>query len=548
VILGNQFADLDAQHQTFLSLVDAAERDQRAGRLELAAVRAQIAGCFAWMNPCGIFASQQLEDLLIAVGATIRTPAVRREPPRRNPRTVLHVATQMYQTGGSTQGVTSWIEQDRERTHRVVLTRQSTSDAPAKLMSALRSPADLLRLDCRAGGLLGRAAALRRAAIDCDVVVLHAHPYDVIPVLAFGGPIEHPPLISVDHADHVFWLGVSVAQTLMSMRDSGAEVAITRRGISPSRCRVMARPLRLRERTLSRAEAKQRLSLDPQQLIILTAADASKYRPIADVSFLKLLGPVVERHPDVVLLAAGASADDDWRAASQRAGGRIHALGRLPDVSLLQQAADLYVDSFPFASLTSLLETGALGTPVLSFRGHPPDCRVLGADTRGVDDYLVTSDDPRDFQQQISGLIADRSRRERLGQLTGAEIRSSHTGGGWRAQVDSLYEFASEQPSPAAVAVPPRRPGELDVLVDLVMKRTGLSDGAVGAVARNAALLPLPQRLASWISLTKQGRSPGLTRLLPEWLHPRLSTLRNRLHRIFVAGVLHRQPEVNRIG
>jgi glycosyl transferase family 1 len=526
-----RFANLDAHHETFLSLLEAAQRDRRAGRLELAVVRAQIAANFAWMNPAGIFASQQLEELLTDVGAEIRTPPLRRRPLRREPGNVLHVVTQVYQTGGPTQVVTAWIEQDSKRTHRVVLTRQGADPVPSKLVSALRSASDLLRLDGRTGGLLGRAARLRAAAQDCDVVVLHNHPYDVIPVLAFAGEVEHPPLIFVNHADHVFWLGVSIAQTLMNMRNSGEELTIARRGISPSRCHVMTRPLRLRERNLTRAEAKQRLSLDPKQLVILTAADAPKYRPIGDTSFLQLLVPVVERHPEVVFLAAGPSEhkDNEWRVAARRTGGRVRAFGRLPDVSLLQQAADLYVDSFPFSSLTSLLEAGAYDTPVAAFRGHPPDCRVLGADTRGVDDLLVTSDDPSDFQAQLSRLIADPTARERLGQLTGAEIRGSHTGAGWREQVDSLYEFASEQPAPPRVEIPARSPGELDVLVDLVMERTGFSDGAAGALARNVALLPFRERVAAWVSLTTQGRSPGVTRLIPEWLHPGLARWRDRL-------------------
>lgn len=524
-----RFADLDAHHETFLSLVEAAQGDRRAGRLELAVVRAQIAGTFAWMNPAGIFASQQLEELLTEVGAGIRNPAPRRRPLRREPGNVLHVVTQIYQTGGPTQAVTSWIEQDSERRQRVVLTRQGADSVPRKLVSALRSASDLLRLDGRTGGLLGRAAELRAAAEDCDLVVLHSHPYDVIPVLAFGGEVEHPPLISVNHADHVFWLGVSVAQTLMSMRDSGEELAIARRGISPSRCHVMARPLRLRERNLTRKEAKQRISVDPEQLVILTAADAPKYRPIGGTSFLDLLVPVVERHPEVVLLAAGPSEDDDWRAAALRTGGRVRALGRLPDVAPLHQAADLYVDSFPFSSLTSLLEAAAYGTPVASFRGHPPDCRVLGADTRGLDDHLVTSHDPADFRERLSELIADRTGRERLGQRTEAEIRGSHTGAGWRHGVDSLYAFASEQPAPSQVVVPPRSPGELDVLVELVMDRTGFSEGPAGALSRNVALLPTRERLAAWVSVTRQGRYPGVSRLLPEWLHPRLARWRDRL-------------------
>ena len=68
-----------------------------------------------------------------------------------------------------------------------------------------------------------------------------------------------------------------------------------------------------------------------------------------------------ERRTDALLLAAGPSPDADWMPAGERTGGRIRALGRLPEVTLLHEAADVYVDSFPFSSLTSLLKQAATG-------------------------------------------------------------------------------------------------------------------------------------------------------------------------------------------
>ena len=65
------------------------------------------------------------------------------------------------------------------------------------------------------------------------------------------------------------------------------------------------------------------------------------------------------------------------------------------------------------------------------------------------------------------------------------------------------------------------------MLVDLVMQRTGFSEGPVGALAKNVALLPAKERFAAWATVTRAGKSPGISRLLPEWTHPRLAGYRD---------------------
>ncbi len=515
---------LDRNHRAFSSLLDAAEKALGESRAELATVRSQVAATFAWKNPAGIFASERLEKLLSQLGAHVPPSYL---PEALGPRVDIgHVVTQVYESGGSTQGLTSWLEQDRSRTHTVILTRQGTNHVPAKLLATIRSPGTLVRVDQRPGGLLARAAALRAAVARCGIVLLHAHPDDVIPVLAFADR-QGPPLVSVNHADHVFWVGVSVAQTLMNMRDSGQDLAISRRGVALERCHVMARPLRLRTRTISRASAKSLVGVDPAAVVIATAADGSKYRSIGGLDFVSLVLPILEQSPQAILLAAGPTDEREWRSASEATGGRVRALGRLRDVSVVLQAADMYIDSFPFSSLTSLLEAGSYGVPVASFKGHPEDCAVLGADTRGIDPLIVVAREPDAFQEAILALLADAERREALGARCAAEIEASHSGEGWRRSVDALYAFASAQPPLDSLTVPPRNPGLVDVLVEGVMARTNVSHGVDGALAANLTLMPTWERLRTWCALKKAGQRTTISQLAPEWMRSHLAASRD---------------------
>lgn len=485
-----------------------------AGRLEHAVVWVQIAAHFAWMNHSGVFASSELEGVLEAVAARTTDAKLQaeRRPGERAVSRVLHVATQLYQTGGHTQVIRCWVEQDPGREHRVAVTRQGGLPAPEKITEALRG-IPVIRLDRGGGGLLARARRLREVAKDADLVVLHTHNYDVVPTLAFHSWPGSPPVVQVDSNDHTFWIGRSGADVVMHMRDSGRALARARRGLAERDSVVVERPLSIRDRHLERPAAKAALGIDADAVVIATAADQTKYRPVGSISFLDLVEPALKSSPRAVLIAAGPDHSGTWAQVAARSGGRVRCLGVVPDASVLHEATDVYVDSFPFSSLTSLLEAGSLGNPVMTFRGHPADCDVLGADTRGLDQFMVAPTSPTEFHSVLETLVRDESRRQELGLLTRQQILSTHTGRGWLTSAEELYHQAWGAPGRIRPQVEVLGAGALDVLVELVMCRTGLASGISGAVEVNAGLLPLSSRVRA---LLECRRSTG--RLTPRML------------------------------
>ncbi|HEV7750719.1 MAG TPA: hypothetical protein VGO71_04220 [Baekduia sp.] len=522
-------AALTANHAEFAALLATAGRHLEAGRLDASAAMAQVAAQHAWMNHAGRFASPELEALLgrlAARCASAPSAAARRE----DPADVLHVVTQCYQTGGSTREIACWLEQDAGRRHRICVTRQGSDVTPAFLSERLRDPADLIQLDAARGGLMARAATLRALAAGTDMVVLHVHPYDVVPLIAFTG-VQRPPVVLVNHADHVFWLGAGIADMVLHMRESGRRLAEARRGLAPERSAVMARPLMPADRVLDRDEAKRRLGLDPATVVLATAADASKYRPIGGDTFLDLVLPALLRHPEAVLLAAGPSDTGPWAEAAARTGGRVRALGRLSEVGLLHESADVYLDSFPFSSLTSMLEAGSAGVPGITYRGHPVDCGVLGADVPGVDPYISAPEDPEAYDAVLERAITDPAWRRAMGQETAEAIRATHTGDGWRGDIGAVYARAALM---AAVGPPVAGPAvfaaeRIDELVRDVMVQTGFAQGPDGVLVAHLGLLPLPQRAATAVALTRRGRRPTPRALVSEWVPPALADARRRV-------------------
>jgi hypothetical protein len=508
--------------------------------LEAAAAWAQTAATFAWFNHCGIFASDSLEKLLQEIAR--RTESGARESDRRGrrpkgalPTKVLHVATQVYPTGGHTQALRCWILQDSGREHRLVITRQGPTPIPDKLsdISVLGQLVNgLTRLDRRPGGLLVRARRLRRAAEWADLVILHTHNNDVVPSLALHAMADAPPTILVDSNDHSFWVGRSSASLVMHMRDSGRDLGILRRGLRPQDSYVLERPLRFDARVKSRDEAKQALGLHPDQVVITTAADPTKYQPVSQTSFLDLVLPVIQARRSAVLVAAGPKDEGAWRDAAGVTGGRVRPLGLLRNPTIVHEASDIYVDSFPFSSLTSLLESGSLGNPTLTYRGHPPGCEVLGADTRGLDHLISAPDSPEEFRQVLTKLVDDPDLRTTVGEETAKQILSSHTGEGWLTAVQAMYAVACSRRA-RIVPGPPGPASDLDPLVALVMERTGLATGEEGALLANVGLLPLPVR-----GLVMKQYKTGIGRdaarcVLSEWQHSIASESWHRLSNLF---------------
>jgi hypothetical protein len=220
---------VEHNYQQFRQLVGDVETHLQRGRADAAAVCAQMVANFAMSRHAGLFASPALEDLLLTIGRKHLASApkyTRRTVAVTEPRHVLHVLTRAAGVGGDTRLVARWVRHDPERTHSVVLTRQGAGAVPALLSEAVADSGGTLHiLNERRGSFLAWASALREIAFEADLVVLHIHPYDIIPSLAFADPANRAPVIYVNHADHVFWAGVGVCDAVVNRRGALREPA-----------------------------------------------------------------------------------------------------------------------------------------------------------------------------------------------------------------------------------------------------------------------------------------------------------------------------------
>src|SRR5262249_27513816 len=154
----------------------------------------QMAARFAWLMPTGRYADGQIENAAFKVGLALTgtggegLSGLSLNPARKEARRkVLHVATSVHNVGGHTKLIANWISNDPGTCHSLVITGGSSSQREDRIPRWLRGAVSdnggrLIVLP--PGGLSSKALSLRAVAQqDVDVVILHHHPDDVVPVV-----------------------------------------------------------------------------------------------------------------------------------------------------------------------------------------------------------------------------------------------------------------------------------------------------------------------------------------------------------------------------
>lgn len=530
--------DVDQHFNVFQNLTARADHYFQAGDYRAAAVYAEMAAAYATHHHPGLFVSYQLERILITIGREIANetfPEKRNIPAQKNSHHVLHMLSEAVGIGGPTRNVWRWIQQDTDSRHSVVITRQHEKVPPALKEAVKNSGGRIYRLNNNPGNILTWSQDLRRIAASVDIVILHTYPNDVIPLIAFADKRSMPPIALLNLSDHKFWLGASISDIVANQRNSGAKLAQIRRGIDTSRFGFVPIVVPSIPRTVSTAQAKAQIGLAQDTILLLSVARHNKYVPfrVYGVKFNDLvlpnsILPVLEKYPKSALIVVGLEFFDQWEQASQSVQGRISAVGRREDTAIFYQAADIYLDSFPFASITSCLEAGSFGLPLVGCNPFSEASAVLGADTPALENVMLIAKDKSEYISIISRLIEDPQERDRIGTDTQENITAVHMGDSWKGYVRELYRQA-ENTTPATVLEnkeDQKTVSELDILsldIDIV------KHGEIMITQDHMRLLPANLRVKHWLQILKEYHVFRPSLLLSEWTAVQLIKARTML-------------------
>lgn len=519
--------------KVFRSLVAQARDFAQRGKYDAAVAYGRIAASYANFNHCGFFVSPELEQLLIEIGKKAMPGEYY---PNRNkflpktPKKILHVATCMRYLGGHSRMLLRWIQQDTERSHSLVVTDEPRGAIPKSIKEAVsNSGGNIYVLKESIGSLLSWAKRLQEIATSADVVVLHIFEYDVIPIVAFANKEKFPPIIFLNFNDHNFWLGASISDVVANLRKSGMRLSKERRGIKTERNALLPTILEPTPRVLSRAEAKRQLGLSEHSVVLLSIARAPKYRTINGISYADAHIPLLEKYEQVFLIVVGSGDREDWSNAIQQTQGRIIPHKQCSDTGVFLQAADIYVDSFPFVSNTSLLEAGSYGLPLVSRYPYSSEAsEILGADMLGLTGNLIHIHDLEEYTAVLSHLIEDEDFRLSLGEATRKKIEETHLGNNWQRSLNDIYYLAATLPSVTATSSCMDRMflDEPHVFIPTIH---GLDISEEILIKGHLTIMPFDQRLLHWFKLFNNPKLYnsherfGVGKYLaPEWLIHRI--------------------------
>ncbi|MBZ9991659.1 glycosyl transferase family 1 [Mesorhizobium sp. BH1-1-5] len=521
-----EVARMRHNYDEFQSLRGEAERCLKASDLNSAAAYVEAAATLARKRHCGFYRSEPLEHVLVEIARrTLVKGTEAARPARTKISRVLHVATALNEVGGLTRMMRRWIAADEGRHHSLALLRHPGAP-PASVRRAVEARSGQIHvIGATRGGPVEWASALRKLSLDFDLVVLHVSNEEPTPAIAFADERNRPPVVLVNHADHAFWVGLSVCDLIASSRASGERLVVERRGIPAERHAILPIQIDPPIRRHSRADARQKLGLPTGGPLLVSVARGVKYRTMGGVSFADMHVEALLARPDARLLVVGPGEPPDWQEAIAATGGRIMGRPETPDPSVAFEAADVYLDSYPFVSITSMLEAGGLGAPCVTLFPYLSDANVMSTDMPGLAPTIGFATSMADYNRILSDWLADPETLLRRGCETAANVKRLHTTPNWLESLEALYA--------RALAIPPVTPlhekgapadeefydGYPDILLNEVF---GEFDSVEAILKRSLRLMSLPERLRVWRRLARtrtfDGPWDAVRNLLPEWL------------------------------
>ncbi|QDR82796.1 glycosyltransferase [Sporomusa termitida] len=462
----------------FYALIERAEFSVLTGNLENAvSLVKQAADAAHHLHP-GFFSSPRAELVLRKVAQKLKdsviAPIIAFPPRTTEKRNVLHVLSQGYHSGGHTRLVERWITMDQTAVHSVVGTLNSATNPPWLIEAAMQSGGWYNALDTTNLNLCQRAKMLRDiAAAWADLVVLHIHPHDPIAPIAFGDD-GGPPVLFLNHADHAFTIGMSIADLVVELRAAGQLLSMTRRN-SPASV-MLPIPLKLPPALQDKQLAKQTLGISSDKIVFLTIATPYKLVPCGDYNFISLLREIIRLHENVEVLVIGPADAGEWAGLKRESNGRIRAFGIQHDLNLFHSAADIYLVSMPMGSMTAVLEAGVLGIPAV---GLAVNVATLSADVMpGTVETLFTS--YSDLFAAIDRLISDADFRSHQGNYLKNTILEKHYLG-WPAHLSTLYSCLPASHKPGKMLEEQEQPvTSSDVIWAYFQHRSGLCYSSFG--------------------------------------------------------------------
>ena len=386
---------------------------------------------FAANTHVGLFSDHRLEAPLLRIASDLEQRLnIPKVSPEHSKPLLVHIASTLYPVGGHIRFIERIINYDKEFTHHLLITDQGEVPYSKLTIEKIKAAGgEVVFLD--QPDMLEKAAFIRGYIRQAAFIFLHIHPHDPIPVVALGVK-ELPAVCFINHADHAFWLGVSVADIVADIRYSSQEVTLKRRMVRLSK--ILPLPIDQPELILTKEEAKAKLGFEEDDILIFTMGSYYKFLPAGPWSFFPLLVEVLNKLPETRLVIVGLSEEMDLDRLGYIKHPRIEMMGVLEDPAIFQRAADIVIDPIPYGSYTSFLESCAHGAYPVVLRNIIPAMTL--AEDPALKDKVRATNDLDSFKEILLDVVNKREFENSL--YLQEEVISYHRGKDWEKYYEDL--------------------------------------------------------------------------------------------------------------
>ena len=354
-----------ANQKTLIRLIS---RISKGKELRERCALAHQAAVFATGHNTDVFASSEIEQPFLELAELL--PAAKNTAWEKD--SVLHIATEVYNSGGHSRCIERWIQLMEHQKHSCYLIHQKAGIPELLTTLTLKSGGEV-RCANPAASMVTKAAELREYASRFQYIVLHIHMDDPVALIAFGSEKFTRPIIFFNHADHIFWLGAGIADYVADITGSRHKITITSRTIQNAS--VLSIPVETDTAfaETSQAEARKTLGIAPEEKIIFASGHPRKFDPVGTPDFADVINAILQKEPQARFFIAGASPKQVlWKKLTLDTRSRVTFTGRLDyktEYPLYLAAADMVLDSMPVTGGTAVIDAVKAGRAVLAIRG-----------------------------------------------------------------------------------------------------------------------------------------------------------------------------------
>jgi glycosyltransferase involved in cell wall biosynthesis len=312
---------------------------------------ANLYGEIRTFNHDGVYADNEVEqhiESLVTKTGSINTQALS----AARGEGVLILATRLYDYGGHTKVLLTWLELMKDvLPHKLAITSSLTEHTQTHIR---KLAVEIVKIPSSG---LDTVAAILDAAKGFNRIVLMTHPQDIVSVVAARIlAASGYQLIFYNHADHLFTFGIGAAHTVCEISAYGESINQRTKRVKGASVRLGVPLKRVDLTTMPLPE--DMLSLEGCK-VILSAGSSYKYKPDEAFIFADFIDRLLARRNDVKVVLVGPTGQEAWwKERRVRWNERVLFCGTLPQSEYMKvlKLADIYVDSYPVTGGTAFPE------------------------------------------------------------------------------------------------------------------------------------------------------------------------------------------------